>query len=169
MIRSLLSYPGRFVAAPLLALSLSASLAQADFRGGGALYDFSAACAQNGWPVGGSVPVRARYTPAEDVSAPPSQITIATPTGNEHISVWGNMPQSTGFVGAAGRQLWARFANYGLRPLVRVSQRRITLRINPSGAETIPNAREIGLRLRIQNFGNLPGCTAVLAATLRRI
>lgn len=169
MTRFLNSQFSRLVAVSLAGLFMSATVAQADFRGGGVLFGFSDVCATHGWVVNGSVPVRTRYTPAEDVSAPPSQVTIAFPTGTEHISQWGNMVPSNSFLGVAGRQIWSRFSFYETRPLVRVVQRVITQRINAGQPESIQNAREIVLRLRIQNFNNLPGCTAVLAATMRRI
>lgn len=47
----------------------------------------------------------------------------------------------------------------------RGGQRSITL---PPGGQQLETAREVLLRLRIQHFGNLPGCSATVAATLAR-
>lgn len=169
MTRSPISHLRRLVLLPLAALGLSASMAQADFRGGGVLFGFTETCAQNGWQVGTSYPVRTRYSASEDVSAPPSELTIAFPTGTEHVTLWGGFTPSTSFFGAAGRQSWMQFAFYATRPLVRVVQRQIHTLVNNSQPSTVQNAREVTLRLRIQNFNNLPGCAVTVVANMRRV
>jgi hypothetical protein len=152
------------------ALTLGTGAAQADFRGGGALFAFTDACAQHGWAVGGAVPARIRYAASEDNpgGAPPSQVTIAFATGTEHFSLWGPFLPSTTFSGAAGRQIWSFFTFYSNAPRIRTVQRVVTQRINPVLPATIPNASEVVLRLRIQNFNNLVGCAVTMSATLRR-
>lgn len=159
------------VAVLFAAMTLSAGQAQADFRGGGSLFGFTDACAQQGWPVGSAVPIRTRHSASEDNpgGAPPSQITVAFPTGTEHFSLWGPFTPSGAFLGAAGRQTWTFFTFYNNRPLIRAASRIVTERINAAGPATIPNAREMLLRLRIQNFGNQPGCSATVVATMCRV
>jgi hypothetical protein len=160
----------RLLAAAGAAVLLSAGTAQADFRGGGAVFGFTDSCAAGGWPVGSMMPVRIRHSASEDNpgGAPPSQITLAFPTLTEHYSLWGAFTPSPSFFGAAGRQVGSFFVFYPQRPLIRVVQRAVTERMNPSGPVTVQNARELILRLRIQNFGNLSGCAATVTASLRR-
>jgi hypothetical protein len=153
------------------ALLLSVGQAQADFRGGGALFGFTDVCAQHGWNVSGTHSIRARHAASENNpgGAPPSQITIAFPSGTEHFSVWGPLTPSGSFFGAAGRQTWTFFSFYNTRPLIRTVSRIVTERVDPAGPATVQNAQELLLRLRIQNFNNLSGCSATVVATLRRV
>jgi hypothetical protein len=166
-----LSRVGRLAASICTAIVLGTGAAQADFRGGGSIFAFTDTCAQHGWPVGSVLPVRVRYAASEDNpgGAPPSQVTVAFPTGTEHFTLWGPFTASTTFAPAAGRQIWSFFVYYATAPRLRTVQRAILQRINPAGPDTIPNAREIVLRQRIQNFNNLPGCAVTVASTLRRV
>jgi hypothetical protein len=152
-------------------LLLSVGQAKADFRGGGALFGFTEACTQHGWRVAGTYSIRVRHAASEDNAggAPPSQVTLAFPAGTEHFSVWGPLTPSTVFNGAAGRQTWTFFTFYNNRPLIRTVSRIVTERVNPAGPATVHNARELLLRLRVQNFNNLAGCSATVVATLRRV
>jgi hypothetical protein len=74
------------------------------------------------------------------------------------------MVPSTLFGGGSGRQMWTQFLFYPTRPLIRVVQRQITA---PAGG-TLPTAQELVLRLRVQNFAAINGCSVTIAATLRR-
>jgi len=170
MIKQQVSALRRILAMAGTAILVSAGAAQADFRGGGVAFAFTDACSAGGWPVGSAMPARIRHSASEDNAggAPPSQITLAFPTLTEHYSLWGAFTPSTSFFGAAGRQVGSFFVFYPQRPLIRVVQRVVTERINPSGPATIQNAREIVLRLRIQNFGNVSGCAATVTASLHR-
>lgn len=150
-----------------LAFALSAGMAQADFRGGGALFAFTSACGGAGWPVGGSVPVRVRHAPSE-LYGQPSQVTIALPTQTQHFSVWSSFAPTTRNYNALGRQILTNFRLYPQSARLRPIQRRITERINPAQPETVANAREMFLRLRIERFNDVPGCSVTLAAVLRR-
>jgi hypothetical protein len=162
--------PQIMAAAAAAALLVGTGGAQADFRGGGALFGFTNICTQHGWPVGGVSPVRVRYAASEDNQngSPPSQVTLSFATGTEHLSLWGPFVPSATFSGAAGRQIWSFFTFYSNAPRIRTVQRTILRQVNNSGPATIPNAQEVLLRLRIQNFNNLAGCAATLAAVLSR-
>lgn len=130
--------------------------------GGGTIFGQTSQC-QNAY---GSVPlaVTVAYTPSE-LFGLPSGLTLAWPAGSEHLSLWGAMTPSGDFLGAAGRQTWSRFVFYPNRPRMRVVLRQITL---PSGTSNIADAREVVLRLRVQNFGSIPNCAVTISATLRR-
>jgi hypothetical protein len=166
-----LSGVGQLAAAVCTAFALGAGAAQADFRGGGVVFGFTDICAQHGWPVGSSTPAQVRYAASEDNpgGVPPSEVTISFPTGTEHLLLWGPLVPSTAFGGAAGRQIWGFFTFYANAPRIRVVQRVVTQRINPAGPATIPNAREVLVRLRVQNFNNLVGCAVTVTATLNRV
>jgi len=159
----------RLVVLPLVALALSVAGAQADFRGGGSIFAFSETCAQHGWPVSGARAVRARYAASEDFNEPPSQVTLDFGAGTEHFALRGPLTPSGSFFGAAGRQIWTRSVLYPTRPLIRVVQRQIVEKIDTAGPETIQNARVILLRMRIQNFNNLPDCAVTVAALMHRL
>jgi hypothetical protein len=169
MTRVPISLLHRLLILPLVALALSVTAAHADFRGGGSVFGFTDTCAQHGWPTTGSRAVRVRYSASEDFNEPPSQVTLAFGTGTEHFALWGPFNPSGSFFGAAGRQTWTRFVFYPTRPLVRVVQRQIVEKISASGPDTIQNARVVVLRMRIQNFNNLPGCAVTLTALMRRV
>jgi len=169
MTRSLFSRLATLALAPVFAAGLGVSAAQADFRGGGVAFALTDECAP-AWP-GSVLPLRIRYSASEDNpgAAPPSEITLAFGTGTEHFALWGPMtPSGNAFLGVAGRQTWSQFVFYDNRPLMRIVQRSVTQRINPAGGDTIANAQEILLRLRIQNVSNIRNCAATITATLRR-
>lgn len=150
-------------------LALTAPAALADFMGGGALYGFSSACRAAGWGTGG-VPVTARYVPSEIFVGQRSQLALGFATGTEQISVAASVTFAprTASVAAVGRFIWDQYGVYATAPRIRVLERRITERVNASGAATIPNARTVMLRARILNFNNIPGCTVEFAGTMRR-
>jgi len=164
---SFLSLLGRAVALSGLFAALSLSAARADFVGGGTVFAVTDACAPV-WTPGRVYPTHVRYAPSEDLGQPPSHVTLAFPTGTEHFSLWGPMtPSGTVFRRAAGRQTWNRFVFYSNEPMMRVVQRTVTRTLDPQEPATIENAREIVVRLRINNFSNIPGCAATIAAVLR--
>lgn len=150
-----------------LALVLTAGAAQADFRGGGALLAFSETCRDQGWPVGSAVSVRVRHAPSE-LYGNPSQVTIAVSTGVQHYAIWQDFVPSTQVYNGLGRQIWTNFLLHPNRPTVRIVQRRITRRVNAFLPESVDNAQEMFLRLRITNFNNLVGCAVTLTAQVRR-
>jgi len=157
------------IPAALVALALSAVPARAEFHGGGVLFGFSEVCA--GWAGAGAGQraVRVRHSPAEDAGRPPSGLTIAFGTGTEHLTRWGPYLADGQFRGMTGRQTWSRFAFYRSEPRMRVVEHQVLARLDPAGPATVPNARELFLRLRIQNFANLPGCAVTLGAVLHRV
>jgi hypothetical protein len=133
-----------------------------EFRGGGAVFGFTSQCA----PAfeGVSQPVRIRYAPSE-LNRVPSEVSLTWPTGSEHLALAGPLVPSALFGGGAGRQMWTRFLFYPTRPLIRVVQRQITL---PPAGSNLALAEEVLLRLRVQNFAAIAGCSVTIAATLRR-
>lgn len=155
------------LAGAAVALALTAGTAMAEFRGGGSLFAFTETCAQHGWPVNSVVPVRVRHAPSE-LYGFPTQVTIAMPTSTQHIAVWQPLNPTGTVFQALGRQLNTFFTLYPNNPQVSSVQRRITARVNAGQPETVANAREMFLRIRISGFGNLPGCGVTLAAQLRR-
>lgn len=167
MIRKMMKRARRVLIVAVPALALGATAAQADFRGGGVVFGFTDECQTAGY-VQNSYATMIRYTASELQGRPPSQMTLAFFTGTEHFSLWGGMGASTAFLGGAGRRTFTRFAFYGNRPLMRIVQRNITRRVNENGPNTVQNAREVQMRLRIQNFANVRGCAATVVATLRR-
>lgn len=157
----------RTAAAALAALVLSGGAAVADFRGGGALFAFTPTCAQQGWPVGSTMSARIRHAPQE-LYGNPSQVTIAVSGGTQHLAVWQPFVPSTQVFNGLARQVWTNFLLHPNNPRVRIVQRRITALVNPALPESVANAREMFLRLRVENFNNLPGCSVTVAANLRR-
>jgi hypothetical protein len=155
------------LAGAALALALTAGAAQADFRGGGMLLAFTDTCRQQGWPATGGLPVRVRYAPSE-LYGMPSQVTIALGSGVQHYAIWAPLEATTQVFQGQGRQIRTNFLLHPNRPRVRPVQRRITERVNPALPDSVGNARAMFLRLRIENFDNLPGCSVTLAANLRR-
>lgn len=155
--------------AAALALTISASAAWADFRGAGAVFGYSD-CA----PVWGPDTVSAVRVRYDDTAVSPglaaSQVTIAFASGTFHYALWQRSFEEIGnfFLGGAGRSTFTRFNFATNRPQIRTVQRRVVTRINPEGPATIENAASIVLRLRIQNFADIPGCAATIAATMYR-
>ena len=162
-----LSRLGRAVAVAAALTAGASTAALADFRGGGALMEFTPGCAANGWPVGSTLPVRVRHAPSEMVGFP-TQVTIATPRYQEHLAVWQNFAATTVAYNALGRGLGTFFQLHPNWPRVRPVQRLITALVNPSGGATVENAREMVLRLRIVGFNDTPTCSATLVTVLRR-
>ena len=143
-------------------LLLSITNLQPDFSGGGAVFGLTDACG----PVLGTGPqaVTVHYSPSE-LGGLPSGVSVVWPEGSEHLALWGAMaPSGDDFFGGAGRQSWTRFVFYPTRPLIRVVRRIVT---QPAGAG-LAEAQELFLRLRVQNFAAIPGCSVTLTATLGR-
>lgn len=153
-----------------LALAVTAGTAAADFRGGGALVEMTEACSQHGWPVGRALEVVVRHRPVEmnGPDVPFSQITMYFNDYTEHLAVWQTFASTTLSYDALGRGVGTWFGIHPLWPRVRPVQRRIISRVDPLGPETVQNAREMVLRLRISNFNSLQGCAATLVATVVR-
>jgi hypothetical protein len=133
------------------------------FVGGGAVFAATDECGP-GFGAAAPHPVTLRYSPSE-LGELPSGLSGVWRGGSEHLALWGPMAPSAQFFGAAGRGTWTRFVFYPLRPLVRVVQRQIT---EPAGAADLALAEELVLRLRVQNFGALPGCAVTISGILRR-
>lgn len=172
MIRSIVTRFRHALAIALPVLVLTSTAAQADyhFRGGGAIYSMTDACEAAGYDPNSAYAVSVRYSPSEARGEPPSQVTLGFFTGTEHFSLWGPMaPSGNNFFGGAGRQTWTRFVFYNNRPLLRIVRRTVTERVSASGPDEIGNAREVVMRLRIQNFSNVSGCVVTLVATMRRV
>jgi hypothetical protein len=154
-------------------LSLSAGIAMADFRGGATVFDPTSEC--GGWPPARGDIFIARYQSSEVQGYLPSSLTLSGPGGAINIGLWGAMVPSQGFTPVQMRWMFTGFfihmGNLNTNPpgpRVRVVSRRITERLNPSGPETVENAREVVLRLRVQNFDFKAGCAVTVAATMRR-
>lgn len=132
------------------------------FLGGGVLFAQTDACL----PALGTGPsaVTVRYSPAE-LGGSPTGFTIAWRSGTEHLSVWGALPASDRFFGGAGRGSWARFVFYPTRPMIRLVERRI---LRPAGDADLAQARELTIRLRVQNFAAIERCAVTIAAALHR-
>jgi hypothetical protein len=160
-------YPG---SAGFAASSSTARVLQIDpaphsvtvFVGGGAVFGQTDAC-NAGFDTAPHA-VTIAFVPSE-LHGPPSSVSIFWRDGSENLVLWGPMVPSSSFLGAAGRQNWSRFVFYPTRPLIRVVQRQIT---QPLGGTDIASARELALRLRVQNFGAIQGCAVTVMATLTR-
>lgn len=135
-----------------------------DFRGGGAVFGWTAACAAGGWPDMVQA-VELRYGPGE-VNGFPTQTAILFRTGSEHLQVWEPFVPTTSVFNGLSRQMWSFFVLAPDRPRVRPVQRRITL---PEGGTDIAAAQEVMLRLRVENWGGIVGCGATVAGTLHRM
>lgn len=134
-----------------------------EFVGGGSVFAFTPTCAQNGWaePLHA---VQLRYAPGE-VNGMPSQAAILWPTGSEHLQVWAPFAASAENFNGVGRQMWTYFVVQPTQPRVRPVTRRITQ--PPSGTD-IAVATEVMVRLRVENFAGIAGCSATVAGILRR-
>jgi hypothetical protein len=158
------------VLAVVAGVVLSVAPAKADFRGGGIINNFTEQCPDY-WPRNGTDIVRARYRASEVFGNFPSSVTLAFTTGSMQVSLWGPMTPSQSFFGGSMRYMFTEFffqPGGPVGPRVRVVQRLVTERLNPSGPNTVENARELVLRLRVQNFDGTPGCAVTIATTLRR-
>jgi len=167
----------RKAAAPVLTALVimvsSAGVAVADFRGGATVFDPTPDC--GGWPQARGEVFLARYESSEIQGYLPSSLTLGTHSGAINIGLWGAMTPSQGFTPVQMRWMFTGFflhmGNLNTTPpgpRVRVVSRRITERLNPAGPESVENAREIVLRLRVQNFNFQAGCAVTVAATMRR-
>jgi hypothetical protein len=135
------------------------------------VFGFTEACSAHGFQTNGAIGVNVRYVDTEDDrNQNSSQVTIAMPSGTFHYALWQSPMAETGtnFLGGAGRSTFTVFHFAANRPQIRVLQRRVVSLVDPGASPTIENARSVVLRLRIQNFSDLPGCAATLAATMRR-
>lgn len=157
----------------MMMAAASPDAARAQFAGGGSVFGFADACDAGGFPTGafGVVAVTVRYTDFDlrpDLGS--SQVTIGFFGGTLHYALWRRPMAEIGnfFLGGAGRSMFNRFAFAANRPQIRTVQRRVVKRIDPAGPATMENAASIVLRLRIQNFADIPGCTATMAATMLR-
>jgi hypothetical protein len=142
----------------------SPTVDRVEFAGGGSVFAFTDACAAAGWPAQAQA-VQLRYGPGE-VNGMPTQTAILWPTGAEHIQVWEPFAPTTQVFGGLGRQMWTFFVVPPDRPRVRPVQRRI---LRPAGETNIARADEIMLRLRVENWSGVRGCSATVAGVLRRI
>jgi hypothetical protein len=80
--------------------------------------------------------------------------------------VWEPFAATTSVFNGLGRVMSTFFVLSPERPRVRPVQRRITL---PEGATDITAAQEVMMRLRVENWGGVAGCSATVAGTLRRM
>lgn len=156
-------FDGSASAAQTLLITPDQTEGPLEFVGGGAVFALNPTCVLNGWPEAGQG-VNLRYGPGE-TNGMPSQVAILWPEGSEHLQVWQPLAPSAASFNALGRQMWSFFVLQPGNPLVNPVQRRIT---RPEGATDIALASEIMLRLRVANFGGIPGCGATVAGVLRR-
>jgi len=155
-----------------LALAAGAALpAMADFRGGGILFGFTQECAADGWPVGGTITVLARY---RDITLTPqdqaSQLNLFLRSGGAiNLSLWNTQMEPTpNFRRMTGRTIFGTFRFASNQPQVRVLVREIVTRLNPAGPATLANARSVAMRARIANFSDTVGCGVTFAGVMRR-
>ena len=158
----------------MMMVATNPDAARAQFAGGGSVFGFTDACDAGGFPTGafGVVAVTARYTDLELMpELRSSQVTIGFFGGTLHYAVWQSPLAEIGnfFLGGAGRSMVTRFDFAANRPQIRTVQRRVATRIDPAGPATLDNAASVVLRLRIQNFADIAGCAATLAATMHRL
>lgn len=132
------------------------------FRGGGSLFNASAACPA--WLGGRSLPATVRYWPAELNPGTPSQVSVAWRGGSEHVAITGPFVPGTSYARGIGRAIWGAYLLHGNRPQLRVVARQVT---RPAGG-TLARAEELVLRMIIRNAGGAAGCTVTAAATVRR-
>ena len=94
----------------------------------------------------------------------PSGVSPVWADGSEHLALRGLMAVGGDVCDGAGRSSWTCFAFYPTRPLIRIVRRQVT----PQPAPELEAAQELLLRLRVQNFAVIQGCTVTMAAILRR-
>jgi subtilisin family serine protease len=146
------------------ALTVTAPQNPIEFRGGGSLFAFTSACTAAGWTQA-IYPIELRYGPGE-VNGYPTQTAILFRTDSHHLQVWEPFAATTSVFNGLGRVMSTFFVLSPERPRVRPVQRRITL---PEGATDITAAQEVMMRLRVENWGGVAGCSATVAGTLRRM
>jgi subtilisin family serine protease len=156
--------PSTSAAVSLRSLAGAARAAlQAGFAGGGSVHALSEGCAQRGWG-GSSYPVQIRLLSGGDGGAA-SQITLTWATGAEHLEVAGPLLPSGLALAAEARQIWTFYSQAPDRPRVLPLALRVT---QPPGADDPAAAQEMVLRLRVQGFAGIRGCSATVSGTLRR-
>lgn len=133
------------------------------FLGGGAVFAPTEACGP-GFTGAAPHPVTMRYSPSE-LGGLPSGVSIVWRDGAEHLALWGPMAPSGQFFGGAGRGTWTRFVFYPTRPLIRVVSRQIMV---PAAGTSLIDAQEVALRVRVQNFAAIAGCSVTVVAVMRR-
>ena len=164
-IKSILS---RFVACLGLAVCLgTASQAGAQvFIGGGAVYNFTQECSPGSTTITSRVNYgRFYYRPGEEFGNP-SEISLAFIDGSILFRRWAHMDRSNAFYSAIGRQIFSAYHYlYSTNPRIRVLRRDV---IYPVGATFGPDTALVFLRLRIQNYWGVPGCSVTVAGTFGR-
>jgi hypothetical protein len=145
----------------LAAATLMAAPAHAEFRGGGALHNF-VGCEAQGWY--GTNAVRVRYRPGE-LLGNPTAISFFLPDGGAlTMRTYREFVDRSNWFLGRGDAIWDQFYNWGTRPRMRILRRIVN---EPSGAGFV-DATEITIRMRIQNFNGLAGCTADASMILHR-
>lgn len=130
-------------------------------RGGGALFEATAACAP-AWRAG-PVPVTVRYWPGEGRDGGPSNLTLAWRGGSESVVLTAALVPADAPQAGTGRALWGAYRLHRPPPGLRVLARRITA---PAGGAGIGAARAAVLRVVLSDFAGQAGCSVTLAATL---
>lgn len=146
------------------ALTVTNPQAWIEFRGGGSLFAFTSACTAAGWTQA-VYPIELRYGPGE-VNGYPTQTAILFRTDSHHLQVWEPFVATTSVFNGLGRVMSTFFVLSPDRPRVRPVQRRITV---PDGGTDIAAAQEVMMRLRVENWGGVAGCSATVAGTVRRM
>jgi hypothetical protein len=159
---TIFSYAARTAGVLVLAAStMMAAPAHAEFRGGGAIHDFDG-CEAQGWQ--GTIPVRIRYRPGEVLGNPTTMSFFLENGGALTVRTYREFEdRSTWFLGR-GDSIFSGFFNWQERPRMRILRRIVN---EPSGG-TIFDATEISIRMRIQNWNGVAGCTADASMIMHR-
>lgn len=133
------------------------------FAGGGSVFNFADACRPN-WPMSAS-PVTVTYWPSEANSGNTSEVTLTWRQGSVSLSISGPFTPGPSYTRGVGRFIWGVYASQTNRPQIRMVWRLIT---RPVGGTGLGSAEQVMIRMIVRNFGNIPNCTATIAATLTR-
>jgi hypothetical protein len=149
------------------AVVLSATPAQAEFRGGGIIHSYEG-CAALGWPDGVVETVRARYGPSEVYGETSTISLFYSGGGAVHLFANADLEQGRTRYGGRGWGVFRTLWRWEERIRVRSLLRRVVAPPIARRDQNFDAATVIDMQLRIINFAGTSGCTAVADLTLRR-
>ncbi|MCB1388270.1 MAG: hypothetical protein KDK12_03835 [Rhodobacteraceae bacterium] len=148
---------GALVAAATLTL---APMAQAvDFRGGGAITDFTG-CSAQGWS--GAAFVRARFRLADGASNGLNNLSLFMPDGTINLAIDDPLADTRTWRRSYGNATFYEWGNWDPRPRVRFRQ------VTPIGGATVAEATDLLLRIRVRGFNWMPACEVMIVLALHR-
>ena len=151
----------RFAPIFTLVLLIATAPARAEFMGGGYLTDYQN-CARYGWPVNTEM-LRARYS-ASELDGGPSELVMTFAVGGINTYTLNRaLVPARAWRPAQGQVTWGTTNTMGTRPRLRVLERETVPFVGGHFGEY---AEHIRLRVRIQHFNGMQGCTVTAVMML---